>query len=130
MEIFVSQKFIFQTIKNLIVLYLKKNSINMNYIVSEKFNSSNDLLAAMETWSLTYNQPINIRSSNLLSNEKLSNGSQRCSKVVCEQFQYKRIVYKCINGGVVRAKQDKTRCTQSNNIFFIFILRIFIELEF
>ncbi len=31
----------------------------MNCIVSEKFNSSNDLLAAMETWSLTYNQPIN-----------------------------------------------------------------------
>ncbi len=89
----------------------------MNYIVSEKLNSSNDLLAAMETWSLTYNQPINIRSSNLLSKEKLSNGSQRCSKVVCEQFQYKRIVYKCINGGVVRAKQDKRDAHKATTFF-------------
>jgi hypothetical protein len=51
----------------------------MNFIVSEK-------LAAMETWSMTYYQPINIRSSNLLSNEKLSNGAQKCGKEDCEQF--------------------------------------------
>jgi hypothetical protein len=88
----------------------------MNVIVAEKFNSLNDLLVAMETWSLTYYQPINIRSSNLLSNEKSSNGAQRCSKEDCEKFEYKRKVNKCINCGVVRAKQDKTRCTQSNII--------------
>jgi hypothetical protein len=52
----------------------------MNFIVSEK-------LAAMETWSMTYYQPINIRSSNLLSNEKLSNGAQNCRKEDCEQFE-------------------------------------------
>jgi hypothetical protein len=70
----------------------------------------------METWSLTYYQPMNIRSSNLLSNEKSSNGAQRCSKEDCEKFEYKRIVYKWINGGVDRANQDKMRCTQSNKI--------------
>jgi hypothetical protein len=93
MKIFLSQNFKIQTFKNLIVHYLiiiiKINSIKMNAIFSENFNSSNDLLAAMETWSLTYYQPINIRSSNLLSNEKLPNGAQKYSKEDCEQFKYK-----------------------------------------
>jgi hypothetical protein len=88
----------------------------MNVIVTEKFNSSNDLLAAMETWSLTYYQPINIRSSNLLSNEKLSNGAQKCSKEDCEQFEYKRILYKCINGGDVRAKLRKLKNTKMHQV--------------
>jgi hypothetical protein len=53
MKIFLSQNFKIQTFKNLIVNYLiviiKINSIKMNAIVSKKFNTSNDLLAAMET---------------------------------------------------------------------------------
>jgi hypothetical protein len=84
MKIFLSQNFKVQTFKNLIVHYLiiiiKINSIKMNAIVSEKFNSSNDLLAAIKTWSLTYYQPIIIRSSNLLSNEKFPNGAQNTVK--------------------------------------------------
>jgi hypothetical protein len=69
-------------------------------------------------------QPIKKRSSNLLSNGKAPNGAQKYSKENCEQFEYKRILYKCINGGVVRVKQDKTRCTQSNNISYEFPIHL------
>ena len=89
----------------------------MEKILSEKFNTSEGLEVGLESWSRSYYQPINIRSSNYLKSEKNSKGEPKVfNQEQLDKCEYKKIIYKCINGGADRTNKDKEKNTKSNNV--------------
>ena len=82
----------------------------MEKILSEKFNTSEGLEVGLESWSRSYYQPINIRSSNYLKSEKNSKGEPKVfNQEQLDKCEYKKIIYKCINGGADRTNKEKKK---------------------